>query len=281
MHPKIMRIVFFYLSLMIFFYCQTIFAQDNSQKGSFNLYLLPHNIKANQLSKLKIDKLKPAGKPFLSSRHIERYVKDTHEIQLNYLGAAQLKKLKVPVSGKPFVVFAGGEAVYAGAFWQRFSSISFKGVAIDVANLEGDYPTIKLELDYPPLSPKNIASDPRPDARVMRALEQDGVLYEQVWFHAKCVKVRGTGKRHQSYVFTFAVTSVVKSKYDRAEISFELYSDFGGEKMREMLKAEYVSGSRTEQEWDFDAQKEILLKFVRKVTTQENPQIYLDDFEVN
>jgi hypothetical protein len=276
-----MRFVFFYLLLMIFFYCQIGLAQDNSAKSSFNLYLLPDNIKASRLSRLKIDKLKPPGKPFLSGRHIERYVKDTHEIQLNYAGAAQLKKLKVPAGGKPFVVFAGGEAIYAGAFRQGFSSISFKGAAIDVANLKGDFPTIRLELDYPPLSPKNIAFDPRPAARVMRALEQDGILYEQVWFRAKCKKIRGTGKRHQSYVFTFAVTSVMKAKYERPEISFELYSDFGGEKMREMLKAEFVSGSRLQQEWDFDPQKEILLKFVRKVTTQENPQMYLDDFTVD
>src|SRR5215213_6298804 len=131
-----MRVLFFCSSLMIFFYCQAIFAQDNSAKSSFNLYLLPDNIKANQLSKLKIGKLKPTGKPFLSGRHIFRYIKDTHEIQLDYTGALQLKKLKVPVSGKPFVVFAGGEAVYTGAFRQGFSSISFKGVAIDVANLE-------------------------------------------------------------------------------------------------------------------------------------------------
>jgi hypothetical protein len=281
MYSKIMRITFFCLPLIIFFYCQMIFAQDDSQKSFFNIYLLPDGIKASRLSTLKISRLKPEGKPFLSGRHIYRYIKDTHEIQLDYTGAAQMKKLKVPVGGKPFVVFAGDEAVYAGAFWQGFSSISFKGAVIDVADLKGDFPVLKIELDYPPLSPKNAADDPRPDARVMRALEKDGLLYEQVWLRGKCRKIHATGKRHQSYVFTFAVTSVVKSKYDAPEISFELYSDFGGEKMRAALRAEFVSGSRTEQNWRFDAQKEILLKFERQVTTQKNPPIYFADFEID
>ena len=277
-----MKAVFFYLSLMIFFYCQAVFGQDDSPpEGSFNLYLLPDNVKASRLSGLEISKLKPKGKPFLSKQHISRYIKDTHEIQLDYAGAAQMKKLKVPVSGKPFIVFAGGEPVYAGAFWQGFSSISFKGVAIDVANLKGDFPTLRLELDYPPLSPKNIAYDPRPDARLMKALELDEILYEQVWLRAKCRKIRATGKRHQSYVFTFAVNSVVKANFELAEITFELYSDFGGEKMRETLQAEFVSGSRTQQNWGFDAQKEILLKFERKVAAEKDRQIYFAGFEVD
>jgi hypothetical protein len=266
---------------MIFFYCQAVFGQDDSLKGSFNLYLLPDNIKANQLSGLEISQLRPTGKPFLSKQDIRRYIKDTHEIQLDYTGAAQMKKLKVPVSGKPFVVFAGGEAIYAGAFWQGFSSISFKGVAIDVANLKGDFPVLRLELDYPPLSPKNIAFDPRPDARLMQALECDGILYEQVWIRAKCRKIDATGKRHQSYVFTFAVTSVVKANFELADISFELYSDFGGAKMRAALRAEFSANTRREQGWTFDAQKEVLLKFERKVPADKNSRLYFAGFETD
>jgi hypothetical protein len=64
-----MRIAFFCLLLMFFFCCRTIFGQDALAKGFFNIYLLPDNIKASRLSELKIGRLKPKGKPFLSKRH--------------------------------------------------------------------------------------------------------------------------------------------------------------------------------------------------------------------
>ena len=83
-----------------------------------------------------------------------------------------MKKLKVRRDGQPFVVFVGDEAIYTGAFWNGFSSATFLGVAVDVSKLEGEFPMVKLELDYPPLAPKNIAFDPRPDERIFEALKK-------------------------------------------------------------------------------------------------------------
>ncbi len=251
-----------------------IFAQNN--KG-FALYLLPENIKSEELSNLDIKKIKPAGKPFISINDISTYLKNTHEFVLHYEETKRLRKLKVPVSGTPFIVFVGDEPIYTGAFWNGFSSVSFKGVVIDVSNLVGDFPTLKLELDYPPLATKNISFDPRPDQRIFNDLKKNDRLYEQVWLTGKCKKIRATGKRRQSYVFTFAVVSVVKSTFEENEVSFEIFDD-AGKPLRTALQAESVSNSYVEENWRF-TNKEILLKFNRLVSdTKRN--IHLVDFEM-
>lgn len=252
-----------------------ISAQDEKD---FALYLLPEKIGAQRLARLDLKKIKPPGEPFLTREDLWSYLKDTHEIKLGFRATARLKKLKVPAGGRPFVVFAGGEPVYAGAFWNGFSSLAFKGVAVDVANLTGDFAEIKLELDYPPLAPKNPAFDPRADERIFKILESGGKLYEQVWLSGTCKKIRATGKRRQSYVFTFAVTAVVKSTYELADVSFELYSDARGGDLRRALRAEAVANSYVEENWGFDAEKEFLLKFERRVRGAPH-EIYLKDFE--
>lgn len=264
---------------------QMIFAQEEQKKkedkskDEFKLYLLPESVKPAELAKLDIKKIKPKDKPFLSTEDIWSYLKDTHEIALNYTAGGRLKNLKVPVSGRSFIVFVGNEPIYTGAFWTGFSSVSFRGVAVDVANLKGDFPVIKLELDYPPLAPKNVGFDPRGDARIFRTFEKAGRLFEQVWLKGKCQKIRATGKRRQSYVFTFAVTSIVKSTYESNEISFEIFDDVGDKILRRAIKAESTSNSYIEENWRIDQEQEILLKFERRVGGRDY-EIYLRDFEI-
>src|SRR5262245_33091640 len=135
-----MRTIFFLCSILILAGFQMTLAQGD--KKEFKLYLLPPGIKSAELSKLNIKKIKPRGKPFLSTEDIDLYVKDTHQITINYTAALRLKSLKVPVDGRPFIVFVGNEPIYTGAFWKGFSLMSFRGVAVDVANLKGDYPEI-------------------------------------------------------------------------------------------------------------------------------------------
>lgn len=49
---------------------------------------------------------------------------------------------------------------------------------------------------------------------------------------ASLVDVRGTGKRHQSYFFTFAVDAVLAGSFaEKQLVSQELYSDFGGQQL--------------------------------------------------
>ena len=255
----------------------TCFQMSSAQdKKEFFLYLLPESIDARTLSKRDLKKIKPRGKPFLTTGDVWRYVKDTHEMMLDHEATERLKKLKVPVSGRPFIVFVGDEPIYTGAFWTGFSSISFRGVAIDIAGLKGDFATLKLELDYPPLAPKNIGFDPRPDARVFQAFENKSVLYEQVWLSGKCRSVRPTGKRRQSYVFTFDVASVVKSTYNFPEVTFEIFDDHG----KSLRAAIEMKWNEEDRRWtNFDPQKEILLKFERQTTAKDPASLALRDFE--
>jgi len=62
----------FIFALLIFAGTQIGFGQDDKD---FALYLLPPNIKAPDLSKLDIRKLKPSGKPFITANDIAWYLR--------------------------------------------------------------------------------------------------------------------------------------------------------------------------------------------------------------
>ncbi|MBS1797083.1 MAG: hypothetical protein JSS81_24865 [Acidobacteria bacterium] len=261
------------LSALLGALVQMTFAQKN--KG-FALYLLPDRIKSAELDKLDVGKLKPEGRPLLTTEDVFSYVRDRHEMRLYYEAGKRIKNLAVPVSGRPFAVFVDDEPVYAGAFWTSFSSVSFRGVAVDVAGLEGDFPTLKFELDYPPLAPKNPAADPRSDERIFRAFENAKRLYEEVWLEGRCQSIKGTGKRRQSYVLTFAVERVAKSTWTAPVVTFEVFFDVP-ESPLTALGAEMIPNDQGPEKWKFDARKKLLLKFERNVGSPE--QMYFKGFE--
>lgn len=251
------------------------FAQDNSE---FALYLLPSSIRSADLAKLDIKKIKPVGKPLISTGDISSYVKDRHEMVLYYEAGLRLKKLLVPVGGRPFVVFAGRDPIFAGAFWTSISSISFHGVVINVTDLKGDYPVLKLDLDYPSTAKNSTAFDPRSDPRIVRILVNNSKLREEVWLYGKCQEVRPTRKRRQSFVFTFDVTSVVRSTYGSPQVVFEDYDD-NVSSLRSAVQADRPE-RYAEEGLPCDSKKLILLKFQRLVSAKPQP-VYLEDFEVN
>jgi len=78
------------------------------------------------------------------------------------------------VNGRPFVVVANDERIYAGAFWTLASSLSFDGVVIEEPVFEDDA-TIKLVLEYPTES-FFTGEDPRGDARIREALTEKVLL---------------------------------------------------------------------------------------------------------
>jgi hypothetical protein len=270
MANKVLILVFLTLAAFRMNFAQT--------ENRFELYLLPPTIQSKDLAKLDLKKLKPEGQPFFTSDDISSYVMDTHEMVLYYPLGLKLKKLEVPVSGQPFAVFVGGKPIYTGAFWTSLSSISFRGVTINVSDLKGDFPVLKLELDYPPLAPKHIVTDPRLDPKIFLALKNRGVLREEVWMYGKCRQIQATRKRRQSFVFTFDVTSVVKSTYEHPTVTFEIFDDHG-KSLREALDADWKSSFGIEDKWRFDADKLILLKFERRVS-DEPQNVYLSDFAV-
>ncbi len=115
----------------------------------------------------------PVGAPFLSTADIVSYDGATHEIALTPDAVARIRALKVPTSGTPFVVCLGREPVYRGAFWTGLSSQSYDGVIIET--LAAERGTVCIELGYP--GPGFFRGpDPRPDPRLMQALQQAGKL---------------------------------------------------------------------------------------------------------
>lgn len=98
------------------------------------------------------------------------------------------------------------------------------------------------------------------DCRILRVETRHKILGKNVSdnliFVGRCKKIRPTGKRHQSYIFTFEITRVIAGTFDRREITFELFADFGGS---------YLLGQiGYDRENNFDAEKEIEVTLPRK-----------------
>ena len=103
------------------------------------------------------------------------YNAKTPEITLTTSAYDRISNLEVPVRGRSFVVCVAKRPIYWGAFWTPLSSISFGGVTIVKPLSSQDAKVVKLELGYP--SPSFYGGeDPRPNAEVMKSLEQAGKL---------------------------------------------------------------------------------------------------------
>lgn len=82
--------------------------------------------------------------------------------------------------------------------------------------------------------------------------------FENFIFAGRCKKIRPTGKRHQSYFFTFEVVRIIAGTSEKREITFELYADFGGSYLLEQL----------DYDWDKDqckAETEVEITLPRKM----------------
>lgn len=156
------------LILLVLTSCQFGVAQN---KTGFALYHLP-DIKPGDLAKRDIRKIKTRSGPILTTADVVSYLKDTREMTLSPDGRQKIEDLKIPDSGLSFIVFVDGEPIYLGAFWNEFSSLTFRGVAVDVAPLRSGANVLKFELDYPPLAPKNPAFDPRNDQRILNVFKR-------------------------------------------------------------------------------------------------------------
>ena len=221
-----MKIFFLsFVSLIVF--CQIIFGQSK-QKG-FAVYQLPDSPKSEQLSNSDLKKLKPTGTPLIAESDIWFYQKETHAFRIEYTASQRLKKITDEDETVPFAVFVGDEAIYVGSFWKSILSFSFSGIVIDtykpllVADKSSspDFPVLTFDLGYP--SPAFFkGTDLRADARIFKALEKAGKLYEKAELLVKCKKITATGTRRPASKFTFEVLSVRKGNFKGKEITFTL-----------------------------------------------------------
>jgi len=144
----------------------------------FAIYLLAEKLPPAEVAQADLDTLKLEGEPILSTEDIVAYARGTHQITLTPSAKERLGQLEVPVSGAgiPFVVCVDKEPIYSGAFWSPLSSLSFDGTIIML--LPGVMPG--AQLDYVRIEANFVSErpDPRPDPRVLRALERAGKLKE-------------------------------------------------------------------------------------------------------
>jgi hypothetical protein len=148
------------------------FSSCNAQEG-FAIYLTKDDIPVSQMEALSHVEI--ADEPVISSDDIISYNKETHEIELTANAYERVQALKVPTSGKSFVVCVDKGLIYWGAFWTPVSSQSFNGVTIWVPAFSQQEDTIKIELGYPSASFFQ-GEDPRANPQIFESLEKAGKL---------------------------------------------------------------------------------------------------------
>jgi hypothetical protein len=263
-----MRVLIPIIAVFTLFVC-AMHIQAQEKAKEFALYLLPNpgkrqeRLHAQDISRLK----KPAGEPLISMSDIDHYQKDRHEIGLHYTAALKLNKLALELRGRPFAIFVGEEPIYAGAFWPSNWSQSYDGVNIDTFDFKGDFPVLKLRFGYPREKFATVP-DPRSDPRVFRAFEDAKMLRQELVIRGKCKIMKDTMKRRAGIVFTFSVDSVLKGNYKDREITFETWADMEGGKLMDALGARGIPYG---DNWTFDKDKEVLLKFEQRTDLSAQP----------
>jgi hypothetical protein len=147
-------------------------AEREKENGEFAIYLIGHGVSAQETLLADLAELELEDVPILSIDDVVAYSWATHEIQLTDSAYARIGELRVPVQGIPFIVCVGRERVYGGAFWAAYSSVSFRGVVIDVLPAIVDRPDriLRIQLGYPESPELFVGDDPRPDPRIMASL---------------------------------------------------------------------------------------------------------------
>ncbi|MBN1161583.1 MAG: hypothetical protein JXA17_06540 [Dehalococcoidales bacterium] len=164
-------VAFCLLTPLVFCSCGS--QQESPISEGFAIYLTKDDIPVSQMEMLSHVVI--ADEPVVSIDDIISYTARNHEIKLTPDAYERVMGLKVPTSGKSFVVCVDKSPVYWGAFWTPVSSQSFDGVTIWVPSFNIQKNTIKLELGYP--SPGFFTSeDPRASPDIMQSLEQAGKL---------------------------------------------------------------------------------------------------------
>jgi LysM repeat protein len=152
--------------------------ENEAEDELFGIYLVDSQASPHEVQQMNLSALDLAETPILSAADIVTYDANTHEFQLTEAAYARIGALEVPVQGVPFVVVAGGERIYSGAFWVAYSSLSFEGIVIEtLPALTGRADrTLRIQLAYPESRDLFTGQDLRADPRVLRALEAAGSL---------------------------------------------------------------------------------------------------------
>ena len=143
----------------------------------FAIYLVTGGLTPAEAAQAEPETLLRQAEPVIKMDDITIYHAATHEFDLTPEGQSKLAALDVPVSGLPFVVYVDDEAIYAGAFWASYSSLSYyESVVLDALLVQAGLPA-RLALGYPAPSDELYEGvDLRSDPRILAAFEQAGKL---------------------------------------------------------------------------------------------------------
>jgi hypothetical protein len=152
---------------------------ERRRSGGFAIYLVDEAITAHEMLQVDVGALGLEETPIISFYDVVAYDAATHEIQLADSAYERLGALEVPVQGLPFVVCAGSERIYGGAFWVSYSSLSYEGVVIDIFPAMADDPgrTLRIQLGYPQSPELFVGEDPRSHPRIIESLEAVNKLH--------------------------------------------------------------------------------------------------------
>lgn len=149
----------------------------STKDEGFAIYLTTGDIPPSKMEALSHVDI--ADKPVIASSDIISYKSSAHVIELTTDAFDRIASLKIPLSGKSFVVCVDKKPIYWGAFWTIMSSMSFGGVTVMQPLPTQEAKTITLELGYPTQSFYN-GTDPRGNAEIIQAMEKAGKLV-QIW----------------------------------------------------------------------------------------------------
>ena len=142
----------------------------DSGSGEFGIFLTRTDVPPSEM--IALSHVEPADEPIIGLADIAAYIRENHAIVLTKSGRNKLDSLKVPVSGRSFLVYADGSPRYDGAFWTFISSASFDGPVIVLPAISD---TVHIEIGYPGRIDGG-SEDPRDDPEVMDALAAAGKL---------------------------------------------------------------------------------------------------------
>lgn len=148
-----------------------------ARTGGFAIYMLVDDRPATALVVSDLADLPLRDLPFLGTDDLAWYDGATHEMGLKPDAMARVRQLfstPVGANGMAFVVCAGRERIYAGAFWTPLSSQCYDGVVI-LQPSATDRTSVSLSLGYPGTA-DFAGQDPRSDPRLLGALAEAGKL---------------------------------------------------------------------------------------------------------
>lgn len=279
---KNMRYIPFFAAALVFASLQVVCAQ---KKNDFALYLLA-DVRPAELSRLDGTKIeRPKTKPLVTTRFVVSYLKNLHRLTIAGNAVKRIRLLDVPPEGRSFVVFAGGSAIYTGAFWKGKPQENFTGVFIDVTDKTGSQ--LNLTLDY---RGRETVADQRSDERIWSVLRSAGVLFEQVWLAGRCREVLTNTIPRDSIRLVFNVTANMRSVFESQTVRFDVAK---GENNALLDALEIVrnptgagkAAAKTpfpDKVDDKCSKKELLLKFKRRIAVAPGARddLIFEDFEV-